>query len=771
MADETNATESGILNATAEQTDDAGFKDRELKPKDYEPVYKMVGDARIPTSKQHGKLWKSRKDAAEAKMKKLGMHENWDECIRYYKNDQSKTRGQGGSDQQPYRRPRSTRIGQPTFLETENIVFANTSALVPSLYAKNPTCDVTPNIRDDDKDDPASEYNQLNDLSRVAKRLVNAVTSMKASPGINLKPKARKAVIMTTLTNIAYIELGYTKRDNSSSAALNNMQDITKRLAEAKDQNEIIEIEGELQAIENKIDFLNPSGPYVKFRHPRDVLIDPDADEADGTDAKWMMVADYVSTAFINAVYREKKGKGDDEEWHDIYQPTHVIGIADTNSIQDDINAFSLIGDEKNDYKSFGYGDDKTYRNAQRTKVWYVWDKVTRRVFMYNDGDWKWPIWVWDDPLQLDRFFPIYGLQFYTDPEDNIGPSEVMMYLDQQDAINTMNGEMARMRQRAISNVFYNKTLIKDPSVVDKFLGGESTDGALGVELPPEADISKVFFAALPPSAAFMELFKKDSVYASIDKVSSVTGVMQGQQFKTNTTNQAINTYNSQTQTRLDEKIDAVEDFIGDIMWGVMQLCLQNMSQDEVAGILGDEDAQIWRQMEPEEIRKSFSITLTGGSLQKPTSQIKKQEAIQIGQVLGQYANAGGGAAIMIMLKALERAFDDVVITDEDWKTLEQAVVQNLQRGQSGGQGQPAQGQQAPTPQSSQQSPQGGQPSAGETSAAPQQIMQILQAVSSLPPQIGQAIGSALQQGVPLPQVIQQVMQTIQSQSAQAPQQ
>ena len=48
------------------------------------------------------------------------------------------------------------------------------------------------------------------------------------------------------------------------------------------------------------------------------------------------------------------------------------------------------------------------YDKACYTKVWYVWDKVTRRLEMYADNDWKWPIWVWDDPYQLQGLLSSY---------------------------------------------------------------------------------------------------------------------------------------------------------------------------------------------------------------------------------------------------------------------------------------------------------------------------------------------------------------------------
>ena len=77
----------------------------------------------------------------------------------------------------------------------------------------------------------------------------------------------------------------------------------------------------------------------------------------------------------------------------------------------------------------------------------------------------------------------------------------------------------------------------------------------------------------------FIQLFDKQPILEAIDRVSSVQPVMRGVEFKTNTTNQAINQYNSVQQTRTDEKIDAVEDFIGQIAWALAQMCLQFMDE------------------------------------------------------------------------------------------------------------------------------------------------------------------------------------------------
>lgn len=720
MADSPNPTESRVINQIAQDSGDETLALPEVQG-EATPVYKVTGESKIPVSKHAGSLWKSRRDIANTKLEKSGKRANWEECIRYYKNDQ--TPGRKGSA----RRGRSDR----TQGDTENIVFANTSALVPATYAKNPVAEVTPIPRDDNQ--PNGPDDELAQLAVVSERLVNALAGMQATPGINLKPKARKNVVMTTLTNLSYIEVGYTLRENSSQQALADLQRISEELTNAKDKQEIEEKEGELEALEETISFLRSSGPWIKFRHPTQVLRDPDALEPDLSDAKWVMISDFVSTAFINAKYREKVS---DTEWKGIYQPSHVVELGN-REVDEEINSFSLLGN-KDDYRTYGYNDDETYRSACRTKVWYVWDKITRRVLMFNDKDWSWPIWVWDDPYGLDTFFPLQPLTFVTDPEDDIASSEVVYYLDQQDAINESNQERRKIRKRVVGTWAYNKNVVKDSRTIDAYISGTDVRGAVPVDAPPEADLTKLFAPLVPPSAQFLQLLDNQPYFTAIDRISSVMPVMRGQEFKTNTTNDAINAYNSQQQTRLDERIDAIEDFIGGVLWKVLQLCLQFMPQQEVAAIVGDRDAGIWRNMRPEEIQQGFSVSIVGGSSQKPTSQTKKQEATQIGQVLGQFANAGNGAAILLMIKLFERAYEDFTVSKEDWDFLIQSITQATQNS----------------------NPTGNPQQSGQQAGGQQDIKQIL---AQLPPQAQQAFQQAVAQGADPQAALQQIIQTLQS--------
>jgi hypothetical protein len=718
------ADDPAEYDAISDSLSEGGIEPEKEKV-EYNPSYKMMADSKIPVSKQLGKLWKSRRDQAKSKLEKEGIADAWDECIRYYNNDQATESKISGSPNTSRMARKGTGISDE-HIETENVVFANTTALVPATYAKNPDVEITPN----DKQDEATKY-----FSTCCERLVNALFAGKMSPCINLKPKARKCIIMCTLTNVAYIELGWTDKEDSTEATLQEIQYEAERLAKAKDVTEIEEIEGCLAALEDKVDVLTPAGPWAKFRHPKDVLRDPATTHNDLTDCNWLMIADFVPTNLLRAIYFKKKEDKEDE-WESIYAPTHVLNAKSGGGHTDEeITNFSLLDGHK-DYHSYGYDDEESYCKAQYTKVWRVYDKVTRRLLLFNDKNWSWPIWVWDDPYNLTNFFPVYCLEFYTDPEGDYARSEVMYYLDQQDAINEIASERRRAIAWARKNIFYDTDAIKDSAVISAFLSGAEKGGAVGVKVPDGKTIKDLIYSVPPPSGQFMQLFDSQPYLQAIDRVSSVTNVMRGVEYKTNTTNKAIESYESQTQTRLDEKIDQIEEFIGNIGMGLLELCVSKMSADIVGALIEDKCGEIWSQMtpmSPQELHAKFSLRMVGGSALKPTARAKKEEALQMGQILGQFGKAVP-AAVLVLMRVFERAFDELVITEEDWAMLRMSVEKQL----------------APEQPEQPEQPQG------------DQVAEMEQMINQLPPEAKQAIGAATAKGVPIRQAVEEVMMRVQ---------
>ena len=735
MADETIPED---VNQLVEESLGEAAPSKRSRKKKRGPSYKMVGDSKIPVAKSLGKVWKSRYELAKKNHSELS--EAWEEAIRYYENDQQGHRA--GRENQSGNTIGNQRLNT-NITETENVVFANVTTMVPALYSRNPKAEFTSHREADKR------------FATILERLVNVIGQRKAAPGMNIKPKAKRSVVTTLLTNRSWIKIGWTHKKDSSEEALADLQKLGQQLEKAKTSQQIEEIEGRIMALEKSIDMLEASGPFAKARSPFHIMFDPNADEIDLSDANWLVELDYLPTQFLYATYGTKK-KGS-TQYTSVFAPTHVIKAGkELDESHADEQNFSLF-DKTDEASKHGYDDEDAYEKAKMTKVCYVWDKVTRRVLLFNYSDWTWPLWVWDDPLRLDTFFPYYPLTFFDSPDGTLAKGEVTYYLDQQDAINEIVDEERRARKWARRNVFFNKNLVSEDDVVAVLNGDDGT--AKGLDLPQDMKLQDVLGSILPPSMQFKELFDKEGKYTAIDRISSTGEVMRGAQFKTNTNTSAVQANVSASNMRVDEKTDAIEDWMGQIYWGLAQLCLQYMSVDEVVALVGEEAREVWRNMEPEEIKANFSVTVLGGSSKKPTSAAKKEEAIQLGQVLGQFANASPHS-IVIAIKAMEQAFDEVTVSEEDWASIRSGLEQQMQGQQQGPAQQP---EQPPEPQTgSPLGPTGPSPA----NASPDQLKQL---IDQLPPEIKAQMEAAVQSGVDPQAALKEAIQLAQGQADNQP--
>lgn len=724
----------------------------QLQADNYTQSFKVYEDARIPVSRQTGAMWSARLQEIDKIRKSSKDIDRWDEAIKYYQNDQlTKERGQRLDTLASANEGKS---GQ----STENIVFANTSALVPATYAKNPDVSLTTDVEEN-----AAQV-------RMFEKLLNKLLKGKIAPCVNLKPKMKKLVVLTNLTNIGYLYLSYVDKENASDGVMRDIEDISEKLTKAKTVKEIEELEGQLMALDEKINLLDESGFKIRTMPPHNVYVDPNAEQADLSDARFVIVTEMLSTSYIEAVYGEKDENGVVKS---IYKPTHVLPASKSGRKQDEHENekdFELFTNTS-EHSQFGYSDDQIeeFKQNRRTKVATVWDKLTRRVLMYNTSDWSWPIWVWDDPFGLSRFFPIFPLTFVTDPLKTIGSSEVTYYLDQQDEINKINNERARMREWAASKVFVNTNVIDQPEKVANFLMGDTDQLVYGIDLPTDGHISQAIGVFAAPSTQFDQLFDTTALLESINRISSVSPVLRNVEFKTNTTNKAIDTYQSSSQMRLDEKIDALEDLIGDVAYAILEIAVQKLDELTVAQLVGKQvvqEAGGWTNMEPEELNNMFVLECVGGSTLKPTSAVKKEQAMNLTQILGQFAGASPHI-VLVMLKIIERAFkDDYVVQDQDWAAILQVISQQLQIDQ---QQQQMQQQQPPQEQMPQQ--QGGQPQENGAQSIEEVAMHIAEIVDNLPPEAKQFLAEGVMQGMPFIEIVQTLMQQMQQMQQQQPQQ
>jgi hypothetical protein len=667
--------------AAADGVDPAQAMAAMQQPQNTGPIYKLDPIGKIPVSKYEGLAWESKIKAGKRVVKPLT--EMWDEAESYYSNAQQSHRKDTAGNMAGNRGYSKDR--RDAYSVTENIVYSTVNAVVPNIYAKNPDCEIT-------MFDPQRQV-----LGDMLEHLVDRLAAMESAPGFNLKPKVKKSIVRCEITNEAWVLLGYNKKEFSADQAREDIRKLGEELVAAKSQKEVEEVEGKLMALEESCDLLDPAGPFVKSIRGEDVTVDASSVEDDFSDSGFLSVDVMIPTNYLNARYRKKDKNGN---WISEYKPTDVVDIADDGneaaSVQAEVDSFKMFDDTKDNPKDYGYKDRNAYERAKRTKCCYIFDKVKRRFYLYATNDWTWPIWVMDDPYHLPNFWPVRRLQYHTDPRMNRTKGEVSNYLDQQDIINTSQDEKMRMRTLVRDNLIFNSNVLTTKDVEDIILNANKK--AKGIKLPEGMKLEDVIMAPPTPTLQFESLWDTSDAMRAINMISGVGEAQRGEQFRTNTTNDAIKEYSSISGVRLDEKRDAVEDFIGGIMHDILFMCLQFMDQETVGMIVGSQYADLvqqWQPMEPNEIRQLLMCSVAGGSSQKPTAATKKAEAMQVGQILGQFASATP-YAIVIALKVFMRSFDGVVMEAKDWEQLYASIEAQMQRGnsQQGGQQAPQDGPQ-----------------------------------------------------------------------------
>lgn len=702
--------------------DDGDVYDPDAKvtpPQDFvEPLYRIYDGSRIAVGAGTGKYWKRMFDATKKAYESVW--EAWDQVYAYYNNSQT----------------RSLETPRGVFKRgdgTENVVYSNINTVLPAVYSKNPdiTCSTT------DQGDQA--------FSEAMQALLN--TLIQRRDKLNAKPKIKRAVGFGLLTNQGAWKLDFTAKDDSRELARQSMLEITDRLAKETDPTVVADLYGQLQALEANMEVMKPAGVSMANVLPHNLMMDPHAEQPDGLDGNFFFEKCFLSTAYLIARFTQPDPENEDDAETFartlVYKPTHkaVFGEGQAGDRDDGLGLVMQAFEQSEDPTKYQVDERTAFIDMLYTECYYVWDKLSSRVLLFHRDDWTWPIWVWDDPLNLTRFFPYFVISYELSTGGATNVGSVSYYLDQQDEINDINRQISKIRRTIFDHFYYNSDAVKADEA-EKFvraLRGEGNQGdihLLGVKAG-EAKISDMIQAFIPPQGQYEHYFNTERPMAAINRITNTSDALRGVQFKTNTNVDAVNTYQESMRLAVGAKVDVVEDVVADFAEALAEVCVQHYSQEEVIALVGPSIGRGWRPMSLEEFKSTYNLDIAAGSMEKPNSVFKKKEAVEIVQAVGQFAKAAPGAALRIMLKVLEQAFTEVVIKPEDWSALDQEVAAATQKGVTTPQ--PAQGA-APT---------------GDNAA-------LMQQMQALPTAVKAKVVQMKQQGTPPDQIKAFLMQQIQ---------
>lgn len=689
-----------------------------------EPLYRVYKGSKIAVSKSTGKMWRNRYDAAVNAYDQI--LEMWNQSFMYYNNNQGKD----------LETPRGVfKRGD----STENIVYSNLNVMLPAVYSKDP--DITCNTND--KEDT--------DFVKTLQALLNAF--FKRRNLLNAKSKFKRAVGLGLLTNLGVLKIDWTKKEDSVELANNQLAEISENIRNAKNTQELEMLYGQLAALESTMEVFTKSGPVLGNVLPHNLVIDPYAEDPDGMDANWMIERTYLLTDFLRAKYTEpcegEEKEDDPKARRLVYKPTHKASF-DNSGKRDDGLGMVLNALDGKSVTAYQNEERQGYTDMYYTECFIVWDKQARRVFLFHSDDWTWPLWVWDDPLNISRFFPYFIMSFGMSTGGTVSVGETAYYLDQQDEINDINRQVARIR-RSIFDFFYYNSDATNKDEIEKFIkavrgqgSGGDADHIIGVRAG-ENKIADMVQAFVPPSLNYEALFNKEPILQTINRISNTSDALRGVQFKTNTNESAVQSYQDAARMAVGAKVDVVEDTIADVANAFAEIAVQQMDQDQVEQLIGAALAKDWRQMTLQEYMANYNVEVVAGTTEKKNSIFKKKEAVQVAQAIGQFASAAPVTSMKIMLKVLEQAFTEVVITPEDWDMLEKEAIATANKGDSSG------GANA----------QAGAAGAGGGGGSPEE-----QALMNLPPEVKQQAMQMKQQGKSDDEIKQYLMQQVQQAQA-----
>jgi hypothetical protein len=588
-----------------------------------QPLYQIYEGSKIVVSKQVGKYWKNVYDGALTAYTQTRLV--WEEVYRYYNHNQSKA---NYTPRGVFHRGDST----------ENIIFSNLNIMLPAIYSRNPdiTCSTT-----DKRDEPFVQCLQT---------VLNVIFHKKNM--LNAKGKVKKSAGVALLTNFGVLKIDWTKKNDSVEQAYSEIQRISDELITAKNQGRVEDLYGQLASLEASMEVLKPGGPSMSTVMPHNLIIDPFAEEADGSDAKWMCEKIWFPTAGLKARFTYKEATGEDDALDAprklIYKPTHKAMFGEGSGGQRDdglgMVLRSLSGDTADQPLSFEDPERRAYIDQYFTECALLWDKQMKRVYLFHSEDWTWPLWVWDDPIGTLRFFPYFIISYIMSTGGTVSVGESAYYLDQQDELNDINRQLARIRRSVFDNFYYNSDAITSDEAESfvKSLRGE-TQGAkklLGVRAG-EGKIQDCIQAFAPPSLQFAQLFNKPAILESINRITNTSDALRGVQFKTNTNVASVQSYQESMRLSVGAKVDVIEDTVADVAQSLAEMCIQNLAQEDVAALVGDEMAQAWVPMTVAEFNQRISIEIVAGSMEKPNSVFKKKEAVEVSQAVGSIRSCG----------------------------------------------------------------------------------------------------------------------------------
>jgi len=555
----------------------------------------------------------------------------------------------------------------------ENIVRTTVETLVDFTYMQNPSVELS-SVNEEVRDFAGT-------LTTALTNLVNRRSE------INLRPLIVQQMVMSHLTNAGCLLLEFQPREGSRQAAAELFDQVQKAILKVPrdDQEQLGRYYQVLAELHDLLESRRDFGVSIRQRSPFSIVLDPECTDIVGlSDCKWLMDIEPVKQEVLLAKYFTRDDEG--KYWYRYDQSKCFDDETDTQS-----NTHKTKLETQIIEKLMPERDEEMAKLAVEDTILVVtiYDRATRYKYVYMDGQWETPLWVYEDTLGLSRFFQHFFLSFSTPISGALQPGVVSRYLPFQEEINRIYEQESLVRDAAFTTMIYNTDGI-DKENIDKIMSEATTRRkkrglrAIGVKLrDKDKTLSDVFAPLQMPVSQFGEVFAKDGLRQAIQQTSRISEAMKGSEYKTHTTTDAVQMYAETAQKRTEGITERIEDAAEELFWALCEIVVSKFDRADIQRLTSPGMAEHFQNMTVTEFNEQFTLTIAAGSMEKPTTQNKKKEALTLLQVLGQFGTAAPMTTLSVVFRMIRTAFSRTLIADADLQKLEQEGVAAMQKGVS----------------------------------------------------------------------------------------
>lgn len=523
--------------------------------------------------------WGKRLDKALKKQKDAGQEKKFKELRSYVRGDVGDD-GEGG-------------------LVRTNIIHSNFSAILPQIYAKNPEIAVSPS-------EAAGKTEQwVPGFCKTLQSVLDRVFVKDAK----LKKRAKSSIRGAMTTAVGWAKVSWQQDIRTDPLIFNRISDTQDNIQRIRHLIEEIEegddsrceleakqaeLELQLSALQQQAEVNSVSGIVIDRVLTEDIfVIDETIYDFDQYDQ---------AESIAHRVWMT------DEQ----YEQTFGKDVPKTST---------KYGQDKKESSGNSQEDEKTTLVA----VFEVWNKTSNTVFTLCAGADEWARDPYVPNVLGKRFYPFFALAF--NPVDGrVEPiSDAQLLVELQDEYNTTRTNYAEHRKENLPVRVYRKSGdLTDRDI--SALANRSANQWVGLEGNPDQPIEKDI-AILQNPAIDPNTYDVQPILRDAEMVLGAGDAAKGVVNKAKTATEA-EIMAQGLQSRVAERQDVVEDWIAEMAQYAAELCLQELSPQQVQRIAGE--SAVWPQMNREQVFDLVNIEIRAGSAGRPNKAKEREQWAQM---------------------------------------------------------------------------------------------------------------------------------------------